>query len=110
VFRPSERVRGIALWEYDGTSYVSVPANGTISGIVTENSVILPFCDVLLYFRNTGALINRTKTNALGQFVFYDLDPTPPSNPDFGKYFVVALDPHGGNRYNAQIYDRVVAV
>lgn len=89
-------------------NWLTTPANGTIAGIVTEGGIPVPFATVYCYFRRTGERIAGGRCDASGNFTFSGLDPTTPSDPDDGKYFVVALDHAGGSRYNALIYDRVV--
>lgn len=89
-------------------SWMTVPVNGTIAGVVSEGGVPVPFAKVNCYFRSSGEKIAGATCDASGNFTFSDLDPTMPSDPDDGKYFVVALDPSGGSRYNALIFDRVV--
>ena len=108
VSTPSAKLRAIATWAYS-TSYL-VPVNGSITGEVKENGVALPYCTVCIYYRQNGFLIARTKTDANGEFTFYDLDPTPLADADDARYFIVALDPNGGVLYNAQIFDRLLAV
>lgn len=99
--------RNIPTYEPQDT-WTSVPTDGTIAGVVTEGDVPVPFAKVHCYFRSSGEKIAGATCDASGNFTITGLDPTEPADPDDGKYFVVALDPHGGSRYNALIYDRVV--
>lgn len=92
-----------AAWDVAGT-----PVNGTVQVIVQEAGTPLPFAQVAIYFRQTMALIMRARCDQNGEFEFYGLDPTAPADDDDRKYFVIALDPKGGTRYNALIYDRVL--
>lgn len=93
----------VAPWDAQGAR-----TDGIIFGVVQENGNPLSRASVACYFRANMQLIGRALTNSLGEFEFRGLDPTAPANPDDGKYFVVALDPNGGIRYNALIFDRVV--
>lgn len=104
-----DRVTLVPYWEAT-SSWFPVPVTGTLYGVVLENGVPVPYAKVYLYFRRTGERISTTLTNPDGSFSFIGLDPTTPADPDQGKYFIVALDPDGGVRYNALIYDRVVPV
>lgn len=99
--------RNIPLYE-PASEWMTAPISGTISGVVTEGGVPVPFAKVHCYFRNSGEKIAGATCDESGNFTIVGLDPTTPADPDDGKYFVVALDPAGGSRYNALIYDRVV--
>lgn len=89
-------------------TWLTSPTTGTIAGVVTEGGIPVPFARVYVYFQRSGEKIGGAVCDASGNFTLPWLDPTVPGDPDDGKYFVVALDPRGGNRYNALIYDRVV--
>ena len=108
VSTPSAKVRDIATWAYTN-SYLT-PVNGVITGSVLENGTPIPHCTVCIYFRESGALISRARTDSTGAFSFGALDPTALASVDDGRYFIIALDPNGGVRYNAKIFDRLVAI
>jgi hypothetical protein len=108
IYTPSAKARDIATWAYADTYLV--PTNGVITGTVAENGTPLAYCVVMIYFRANGFFISRTTTDANGAFSFSGLDPTAVASADDGRYFIVALDPAGGVLYNAQIFDRLLAV
>lgn len=97
----------IPRWEWT-EDVTAVPNKGIISCLVQENGTPVPHAMVGCYFRPTMQLIALARTDANGECEFRGLDQTTPADPDNGKYFVVALDPAGGTRYNALIFDRVV--
>lgn len=81
-----------------------VPVNGSITGNVKDGVNNIIYGWVHLYYRPTGEKISSARTDSSGNFTFYDLQYNQ------SLYFVVALDPDGGNQYNALIYDRVAPV
>lgn len=92
-----------------GTEYVtgaSRPAfNGTISGTVKENGVIVPNARLMLISRKAdqGLVLAYGDSDVNGAFSFAGLETTE-------QYGVMVLDPAGGVSYNAMIYDKVTPV
>lgn len=80
-----------------GLGDMSTATGGRIQGVVTENSVPIKDCIVLLYYRPSGVLIGRKRTDADGYYEFNGLIPTP------NLYSVVVQDLAGGTQYNDQI-------
>lgn len=86
----------------DFLNAIKVPNNGIIGGITQENGVIISRCVVRLYHRKSGYLAGETISDDSGNFIFRGLDHT---NPE--QWLIVALDPSGGESYNALIQDKI---
>ena len=84
------------------TSFKADQVKGIISGVVTENATPVSGCVVRLHNRDISKnYVRETTTNGSGAYSFADV-PTCT-----GGYYVVALDPAGGNNLNAVILDKV---
>lgn len=83
---------------------LTTDTTGKYRAVVTQNSVPLFNCMVLLYWRANHQLIARQRTATDGSFEFKFLIPIP------ADYFIVVLDPEGGVLQNALVYDRLTPV
>lgn len=100
------------------TIYCDTDTSGSISGVVQENGTPLASVWVCLYNRITGCLIAKVLSAANGTFVFSPTNTTPVGNllvriglnKNTDDYFVLALDPAGGVKYNIARDDRVIPV
>lgn len=88
-----------------GAVEVAKSAAAHLSGVVMDSGTAVPYAAVRLYYRPTGVLIARARTDASGYFIFRGLDQA-----DTGNFQVVALDPEGGTQYNALVLDRLTPV
>ncbi len=88
-----------------GAISLSTPTAGKIAGVVREGATPIPGATVGLFYRPNMRNVAVRRTDQNGVFLFSELDQT-----ELNNYFVVALDPNGGNQYNAVVYDRLSAV
>lgn len=96
----------LPVWEGgDMMNYLLFPTidrNGTISGTVKVQGVLQYRARVSLYFRKTGALIQSTYTNALGEFEF-----KCGLNRNVSDYYAVAITEQP---FNAQVFDKLTPI
>ncbi len=77
---------------------------GIIQGVVSEDGVVKVNSPVCLYDRDSGKLLQRTRTAADGSFYFKDVDR------ESASYMVLATDEDGVAKKNALVFDRIQPV
>lgn len=77
---------------------------GIIQGVVSEDGVVKVNSPVYLYDRDSGKLLQRTRTAADGSFYFKDVDR------ESASYMVLATDEDGVAKKNALVFDRIQPV
>lgn len=96
----------LPTWEggdaMDYRLFPTIDRNGTISGTVKVQGVLQNRARVSLYYRKTGALIQSTYTNALGEFEF-----KCGLNRDKTDYYAVAITEQP---FNAQVFDKLTPI
>jgi len=88
-----------------GTLGMTTPL-GSISGQITKNTIGVPNTTVLLIHRTYLQVVNRTKTDASGNYIFTGLNESDISQ---GKYGIFALDNTESDYFNAGRLDRLSA-
>jgi len=89
-------------WAASSLFDINTPTHARIGGTVMQQGTPIPYAEVRLYWRETGALIQRTRSDALGAFEFKYLIDAPTA-----FYTLVALDPVGGDNQNALVFDKL---
>lgn len=103
---PQIHAEPLPVWEggdaMDYRVFPTVDRNGTISGTVKVQDVLQNRIRVSLYYRKTGALIQSTFTNALGEFEF-----KCGLNRNNADYYAVAITEQP---FNAQVFDKLTPI
>lgn len=98
--------RAVASW-LESTRFpnpMTADAHGYFQGSVLAEGTPVPYAQVRLYYRPTGAQIASMRASATGAFRF---DGLPGA---VSEYYVLAFDPDGGLMYNLAAFDRIAAV
>jgi hypothetical protein len=91
-------LRPLPTWAEDYRGLLNIPVNGALTG-VTQVAGVPASLWVRCYYRDNGFQVGAVKSNAAGEFAFYNLDPD-------ALYYCIAFDDtNTAPDYNAEIYD-----